>query len=144
MPEGVRQWFARDRPIDVRPVEPMDPFHPVKRPPRQLVWIRASGRLPDPLLLHQCVVAYASDLSLLDTATLPHAIAWNDAGYQMASLDHAMWFHRPFRVDEWLLYAQESPAAHGARGFTTGRLFTRDGRLVVSVAQEGLIRPTPR
>jgi acyl-CoA thioesterase-2 len=144
MPEGVRQWFARDRPIDVRPVEPMDPFHPVKRPPRQLVWIRASGRLPDPLLLHQCVVAYASDLSLLDTATLPHAIAWNDPGYQMASLDHAMWFHRPFRVDEWLLYAQESPAAHGARGFTTGRLFTRDGRLVVSVAQEGLIRPTGR
>ncbi len=142
--EGVRQWFARDRPIDVRPVDPMDPFHPVKRAPRQLAWIRASGRLPDPLLLHQCVVAYASDLTLLDTATLPHAIAWTDPHYVMASLDHAMWFHRPFRADEWLLYAQESPAAHGARGFTTGHLFTRDGRLVVSVAQEGLIRPTAR
>jgi acyl-CoA thioesterase-2 len=123
----------------------MDPFHPVRRPPRQLVWIRAAGRLPDQLLLHQCVVAYASDMTLLDTATLPHAIAWNDPHYVMASLDHAMWFHRPFRADEWLLYAQESPAAHGARGFVTGHLFTRDGKLAVSVAQEGLIRPvTPR
>jgi acyl-CoA thioesterase-2 len=142
MPEPLRQWFTRDRPIDVRPLEPTDPFHPVARPPRQLVWIRASGRLPDSLLLHQCVVAYASDLSLLDTVTLPHAIAWNDPHYVMASLDHAMWFHRPFRADEWLLYAQESPVAHGARGFVTGRLFTRAGTLVVSVAQEGLIRPT--
>ncbi len=141
MPEGIRKWFSRDRPIDVRPVAPMDPFHPEPRPPRQLVWIRASGRLPDPLLIHQCVVAYASDMTLLDTATLPHAIAWNDPAYVMASLDHAMWFHRPFRADQWLLYAQESPAAHGARGFTTGHLFTRDGRLVISVAQEGLIRP---
>jgi acyl-CoA thioesterase-2 len=141
MPEPLRLWFARDRPIDMRPVEPMDPFHPVRRPPRQLIWIRAAGRLPDPLLLHQCVVAYASDMTLLDTATLPHAIPWNDPGYVMASLDHAMWFHRPFRADEWLLYAQESPAAHGARGFTTAHLYTRDGKLVVSVAQEGLIRP---
>jgi acyl-CoA thioesterase II len=116
-------------------------FKPVKRPPRQLVWLRARRRLPDDLLLHQCVVAYASDLSLLDTATMPHAIAWSDPHYVMASLDHAMWFHRSFRADEWLLYAQESPSAHGARGFTLGRLFTRDGRLVVSVAQEGLIRP---
>jgi acyl-CoA thioesterase II len=140
-PPEVQQWLTRDRPIDVRPVAFADPFHPVPREPRQLVWIRANGRLPDPLLLHQCVVAYASDLTLLDTATLPHAISWNDARYVMASLDHAMWFHRPFRADEWLLYAQESPAAHGARAFTTGRLFTRAGRLVVSVAQEGLVRP---
>ncbi|HJQ85413.1 MAG TPA: acyl-CoA thioesterase II [Candidatus Binatia bacterium] len=144
VPESARQWFARDRPIDVRPVEPMNPFHPEPRAPRQLVWIRANGRLPDDPLVHQCVVAYASDMSLLDTATLPHAIAWNDATYVMASLDHAMWFHRPFRADEWLLYAQVSPAAHGARGFTMGHLFTRDGRLVGSVAQEGLVRPTPR
>jgi acyl-CoA thioesterase-2 len=141
MPEPLRQWMTRDRPIDVRAVEFVDPFHPVPRPPSQLVWIRAHGRLPDPLLLHQCIVAYASDLSLLDTATLPHAIAWNDPKYVMASLDHAMWFHRPFRADEWLLYAQESPSAHGARGFTMGHLFTRDGTVVVSVAQEGLIRP---
>jgi acyl-CoA thioesterase-2 len=137
----VRAWITRDRPIETRTVEWSNPFKPVKRPPRQLVWIRASGRLPDSLLLHQCVVAYASDLTLLDTAALPHAIAWNDSGYVMASLDHAMWFHRPFRADEWLLYAQESPSAHGARGFTMGHLFTRGGVLVVSVAQEGLIRP---
>jgi acyl-CoA thioesterase-2 len=141
LPEEVRRWMTRDRPIEVRPVEFVDPFHPVSRPPQQLVWIRANGRLPDSLLLHQCVVAYASDLTLLDTATLPHAIAWNDPRYMMASLDHAMWFHRPFRIDEWLLYAQQSPAAHGARGFTNGRLYTREGALVVSVAQEGLIRP---
>ena len=142
LPREAFEWLTRDRPIEVRPVMAAgNPFKPVKRPPRQLVWLRASRRLPDDLLLHQCVVAYASDLSLLDTATMPHAIAWNDPHYVMASLDHAMWFHRPFRADEWLLYAQESPAAHGARGFTLGRLFTRDGRLVVSVAQEGLIRP---
>jgi acyl-CoA thioesterase-2 len=139
-PELVK-WFERDRPIDTRTVDGGNPLRPIPRPPRQLVWLRADGRLPDPLLLHQCVVAYASDLTLLDTATLPHAIAWNDSSYVMASLDHAMWFHRPFRADEWLLYTQESPSAHGARGFTTGHIFTRDGRLVVSVAQEGLIRP---
>jgi acyl-CoA thioesterase-2 len=141
LPDELRRWVTRDRPMEVRAVEFTDPFHPVPRPPRQLVWIRADGRLPDSLLLHQCVVVYASDLSLLDTAALPHAIAWNDPAYVMASLDHAMWFHRPFRADEWLLYAQESPSAHGARGFTMGHLFTRDGTLVVSVAQEGLIRP---
>ena len=87
---------------------------------------------------------YASDLSLLDAATMPHAISWMDDSYQIASLDHAMWFHRDFRADAWLLYEQESPAAAGARGFATGRLFTRDGRLVVSVVQEGLIRPRAR
>jgi acyl-CoA thioesterase-2 len=105
------------------------------------VWIRADGTLPDePFLLHQCIVAYASDMTLIDTATLPHAIPWFDPNVQMASLDHAMWFHRPCRADEWLLYAQESPTATGARGFTTGRLYKRDGTHVISVAQEGLIR----
>lgn len=141
LPREAVEWLSRDRPIEVRPVVGGNPFRPTKRDPRQLVWFRASGRLPDPLLLHQCVVAYASDLTLLDTATLPHAIAWNDPAYVMASLDHAMWFHRAFRADEWLLYVQESPFAGGARGFTMGHLFTREGRLVVSVAQEGLIRP---
>jgi acyl-CoA thioesterase-2 len=141
LPQEALEWLTRGRPIDVRPVVAANPFKPTKRPPRQLVWIRASRRLPDDPLLQQCVVAYASDLTLLDTATLPHAIALNDPHYVMASLDHAMWFHRPFRADEWLLYAQESPAASGARGFAMGHLFTRDGRLVVSVAQEGLIRP---
>jgi len=144
LPEDVRAWIRRERPIEVRSVGAGSPFDHTKRPPAQLTWIRARGRLPDSLLLHQCIVAYASDLTLLDTATLPHAIAWNDPSYVMASLDHAMWFHRPFRADDWLLYAQESPAAHGARGFATGHLFARDGALVVSVAQEGLIRPVKR
>jgi acyl-CoA thioesterase-2 len=139
-PEDARRWLQRERPIDVRDVDPVNEFAPEKRPPRQLVWIRADGRLPDDLLLHQCIVAYASDMTLLDTTTLPHAISWWDPSTQMASLDHAMWFHRPFRADEWLLYAQESPSASNARGFATGQFFTRDGRLVISVAQEGLIR----
>ncbi|HEV7732458.1 MAG TPA: acyl-CoA thioesterase II [Candidatus Binatia bacterium] len=141
LPKEALEWLTRDRPIEVRPVMGGNPFKPTKRPPRQMVWIRANGTLPDPFLLHQCVVVYASDLTLLDTATLPHAIAWNDPSYVMASLDHAMWFHRPFRADEWLLYVQDSPSASGARGFTMGQLFTRNGILVASVAQEGLIRP---
>ncbi|HZP43017.1 MAG TPA: acyl-CoA thioesterase II, partial [Candidatus Binatia bacterium] len=144
VPEDVRRWMTRDRPIEVRPVEFGDPFRPAPRPPQQLVWIKTNGALPDPLLLHQCVVAYASDMTLLDTATLPHAIAWNDPAYMLASLDHAMWFHRPFRADEWLLYVQESPVAHAARGFVTGRLYTKAGLHVVSVAQEGLLRPLAR
>ncbi len=139
-PPELRRWLARDRPIDSRHVDPVDYLKPEKRPPRQQVWIRADGTLPDSPLLHQCVVAYASDMTLMDAAMLPHAIPWFDSRFQMASLDHAMWFHRPFRADEWLLYVLESPVAAGSRGFTTGSLFTRDGTLVVSVAQEGLIR----
>ena len=121
VPAEVRKWLTRDRAIDVRPVEFGDPFHPVQRSPQQLVWIKTSGAIPDSPLLHQCVVVYASDMTLLDTATLPHAIAWNDRRFMMASLDHAMWFHRPFRADDWLLYAQASPSASGARGFCMGR-----------------------
>jgi acyl-CoA thioesterase-2 len=140
MPEEVKKWIQRPRPIEMRPVEPMSYHRPEKRSPTQHIWMRADGRLPDDPLLHQCVAAYASDMSLLDTATLPHAISWFDFRFQMASLDHAMWFHRPFRADEWLLYAQHSPSMSGARGFTQGLLYTRDGSLVASVAQEGLIR----
>ena len=135
------RWLLRERPIEMRHVTWCDPLDPEKLPPRNLVWIRAGGRLPDAPLLHQAVLAYASDLTLLDTAVLPHAIAWTDQRWQIASLDHAMWFHRAFRVDEWLLYAQTSPVSAGARGFAQGVLFTRDGRLVASVAQEGLLRP---
>jgi len=141
LPEDVRAWIRRERPIEVRSVGAGSPFDHTKRPPAQLTWIRARGRLPDSLLLHQCVVAYASDMTLLDTITLPHGIVWADGSYAMASLDHAMWFHRPFRADEWLLYVQTTPASFGARGFTTGSIYTREGTLVVSVAQEGLIRP---
>jgi len=140
---AISPWLRRERPIDARHVTWVDPLSPEKHPPRHLVWIRAAGPLPDSLLLQHCVLAYASDMSLLDTAALPHAIGWTDPTWQSASLDHAMWFHRPFRADQWLLYAQESPIATAARGFATGRLYTRDGRLVASVVQEGLLRPQP-
>jgi acyl-CoA thioesterase-2 len=142
--EELRRWLQRERPIDSRYVTEVHPVDPGKLPPRLLVWMRADGRLPDELPIHQCVVAYASDMTLLDTAVLPHGISWFDFGYQVASLDHAMWFHRPFRADEWLLYVQESPVATGGRGFACGRIFSRDGQLVVSVVQEGLIRPGGR
>jgi acyl-CoA thioesterase-2 len=115
-------------------------LQPGPRQPEQDVWIRTNGTLPDDPLLHACIVAYASDLTLLDTATLPHAISPAEQEYQVASLDHAMWFHRPFRADEWMLYDQDSPSASGARGFARGRLFARDGRFCVSVAQEGMLR----
>ncbi len=140
----LKNWLERPRPIEVRLASPpRGMFNAEKREPRQQVWLRAKGRLPDDPVLHQCVAAYASDMTLLDTATLPHGIpmAWMNSRYQMASLDHAMWFHRPFRADEWLLYSEESPSSSGARGFAIGHLFTRDGKLAVTVAQEGLIRP---
>jgi acyl-CoA thioesterase-2 len=132
-------WLGRERPIDSRPVEDPKWLAPGPREPMQDVWIRANGHLPDDELLHACVVAYASDLSLLDTATLPHAIEY-DGNFQMASLDHAMWFHRPFRADEWLLYHQTSPSASNARGLALGEVF-QNGRLAITVMQEGLIRP---
>ena len=136
----LKSWLERDRPIDMRFVDPVDFFEPEKSVPRELVWLRADGSLPDDLLLHQCVLTYASDMTLLDTALRPHGVAWSSGTLMSASLDHAMWFHRPFRADEWLLYVQESPAAAGARGFSTARVYTRDGVVVASVAQEGLIR----
>jgi acyl-CoA thioesterase-2 len=132
-------WLGRERPIDSRPVEDPKWLAPGPREPMQDVWIRANGHLPDDELLHACVVAYASDLSLLDTATLPHAIEY-DGNFQMASLDHAMWFHRPLRADEWLLYHQTSPSASNARGLALGEVF-QNGRLAITVMQEGLIRP---
>jgi acyl-CoA thioesterase-2 len=136
----LKRWLERDRPIDIRFVDPVDLFDPEKAAPRERVWMRADGSLPDDPLLHQCVLAYASDMTLVDTALRPHGIAWMDGTLMVASLDHAMWFHRAVRADEWLLYAQESPAAAGARGFTTGQVYARGGGIVASVAQEGLIR----
>jgi acyl-CoA thioesterase-2 len=134
------EWLGRERPIESRSVDDPKWITPGAREPTQNVWIRANGRLPDDPLLHACVVAYASDLSLLDTATLPHAIEY-DGNFQMASLDHAMWFHRPFRADEWLLYHQTSPSASNARGLALGHVFRSDGTLAITVMQEGLIRP---
>jgi len=140
LPEQARAWFLRPRPIEMRHVEPTNFLKPEKRPPNQMVWFRATGRLPDDYALHQCVLAYASDTTLLDTALRPHRISWFDNSVQMASLDHAMWFHRPFRADEWLLYVQDSPSASGARGFNRGEIYKRDGTLIASVVQEGLMR----
>jgi acyl-CoA thioesterase-2 len=139
--EQVQGWLSREQAIETRYVTPFSPFRPEKGPPRQLIWIRTNGRLPDSPLLHSCILAYASDMSLVDTALLPHGIGWGDSNLMVASLDHAMWFHRPFRADSWLLYVQESPSAAGARALANGQLFTTDGTLVSSVAQEGLVRP---
>jgi acyl-CoA thioesterase II len=140
IPAPLREVYTQDRPIDFRPVDPVDPFAPDVRPPARQVWFRAEGGMPDEPVLHQAVLAYASDYGLLGTALLPHGLSYLMRGVQAASLDHAVWFHRPFRVDEWLLYATDSPAAAGARGFTRGSIFTRDGALVASTVQEGLLR----
>ncbi len=140
IPEAMRAVLTQDRPIDFRPVNPADPFVAETREPVRYVWFRAMSRLPDDRIIHQAVLAYASDYGLLPTALHPHGVAYRDRRLQIASRDDSLWLHRPFRADDWLLYAMESPAAAGARGFTRGAVYTRAGELVASVAQEGLIR----
>jgi acyl-CoA thioesterase-2 len=140
MPDPVRRYYERERPIEMRPVEFARYVSREHRDPRFHVWMRATARLPDDAAVHQCVLAYASDMMLLDSALIPHGRTVFEQSIQGASLDHALWFHRPFRADEWLLYAQDTPSAEGARGFARGLIFARDGTLVASVAQEGLIR----
>lgn len=142
LPEEIAEHFARPRPIEIRPVEPQDYLQPKSLPAVQNVWFRATSPVDAPASIQQCVLSYASDMTLLDTSTRPHAVNWITGKVQMASLDHAIWFHQDFRMDDWLLYHQDSPSASGARGFNRGSIFTRDGRLVASVAQEGLIRPS--
>ncbi|MEW5928642.1 MAG: acyl-CoA thioesterase II [Gemmatimonadota bacterium] len=140
IPEPLRAVYTQDRPIDFRPVSPVDPFQPERRAPAKHVWFRADGQVPDDALSHQATLAYASDYGLLGTALLPHGLSFQMRRLQAATLDHALWLHRPFRADEWLLYSTDAPSASGARGFTRGSIFTRDGRLVASTAQEGLLR----
>jgi acyl-CoA thioesterase-2 len=140
VPGSIRSYWERERPIELRPVDVSRYFSREPRKPEQYVWMRATGPLPDNFPLHQCVLAYASDFSLLDTALIAHGKLMFDPDIQLASLDHALWFHRPFRADEWLLYAQDSPNTHGARGFCRGSIFTREGVLIASTAQEGLTR----
>jgi len=140
LPASMRAYWERERPIELRPVDVSRYFSREPRKPEQYVWMRATGTLPDNFPLHQCVLAYASDFSLLDTALIAHGKLMFDPDIQLASLDHALWFHRPFRADTWLLYAQDSPSTHGARGFCRGSIFTRDGVLIASTAQEGLTR----
>ena len=153
-PESLPDWRERmapfrdriphydeARPIDTRVVDWSVAERQESRPPHQRVWLRASGRLPDDPVLHTCVLTYASDMTLLDTTLIPHGVKGvMDGRIMMASLDHAMWFHRPFRADEWLLYVQDTPSAHAGTGMARGLIYTADGRLVVSVVQEGLIR----
>ena len=141
MPEAVRRYYTSERPIELRPVEYGRYLGKKIEDGRFHVWIRATGRLPDEPAIHQCVLAYASDMTLLDSALTPHGRSVFEKTIMAASLDHALWLHRPFRADDWLLYAQDSPSAHGGRGFARGLIFARDGTLVASVAQEGLVRP---
>jgi acyl-CoA thioesterase II len=139
-PEAMRRVLEQKRPFEFRPVEPPDFSRAQKLPPIAHVWFKAVAPLPDDEALHRCLLAYASDFGLLGTALRPHALSMMSTKLVIASIDHAMWFHRKVRVDDWLLYAMDSPSASGARGFTRGSLFSRDGRLVASASQEGLIR----
>ena len=143
LPEKLQRWLGLEAPIEFRHVWPQDKLHPSKRPPYQHIWFRVAAPVGDSDVLHRALLAYASDFNLIGTATLPHGISYYTHNVQMASLDHALWFHRPFRVDEWLLYSFDSPTAQGARGLARGQIFSRDGRLVASTAQEGLIRLRP-
>ncbi|UUX97572.1 acyl-CoA thioesterase II [Aquabacterium sp. J223] len=141
-PAALRRFFEPTA-LEIRPVQTFHPLQPTPMPPRFESWMRCREPLPDEPLLHQALLAYASDWGLLRTAMLPHGLSFMDKGLRVASLDHAMWFHGDFRLDDWLLYATESPRAGGARGFCRGQAFTRDGRLVASMAQEGLVRRVP-
>jgi acyl-CoA thioesterase-2 len=140
LPDNMRRYWDRERPIDMRVVDVSRYLSREKRTPVQHIWIRAAGVLPDDPALHQAVLAYASDFTLLDTALIAHGKQLFDVDVQLASLDHALWYHRPFRADEWMLYVQDSPSASGARGFCRGTIHSRNGHLIASVAQEGLMR----
>ncbi len=140
VPVKLRRFMTHKRPFEFRPVEPLSLDARKKLAPRKHVWIRAVDRLPDDFTLHQNLLAYVSDFELLTTSTLPHGLAMDRESVIMASLDHALWFHCEFRMDEWLLYSMDSPNASGARGFARGQLFTEGGKLVASTSQEGLVR----
>ena len=140
MPKNIRDYWERERPIELRPVDLTRYVARIPQEPRQYIWIRAAGALPDDPTVHEAVLAYASDMTLLDTTLVAHGKSVFDPDVQAASIDHALWFHAPFKADEWLLYAQESPFTGGARGFARGQIW-QNGRLIASVAQEGLVRP---
>ncbi|QDW66202.1 acyl-CoA thioesterase II [Luteimonas granuli] len=140
LPTKIQRWLDRSGPFEFRHVYPRDELDPPKRPPYQQVWFRLAERVGDSPELHRALLAYASDFHLLGTATFPHGISYYQPNVQMASLDHALWFHRPFRADEWLLYSLDSPSAQGSRGLARGSIYDRTGRLVASSAQEGMIR----
>ena len=138
--EQMGDWYERPRPIDLRYIDSDPISRKGTKSSGQKLWMRADGKLPDNPVLHACIVTYASDMSLLDTALLPHGRTWTDQGIQMASLDHVMWFHRPFRADDWLLFDQVALSTSNARGIASGSIFSKSGELVVTVVQEGLTR----
>ena len=140
IPMKLRRFMTKKRPFEFRPVDPLNFDARKKLPAHKSVWIRAVDRLPDDRALHQNLLAYVSDFELLATSTLPHGLSFTRGNLIMASLDHALWFHRDFRMDDWLLYSMDSPNASGARGFARGQLFTAQGQLVASTSQEGLVR----
>jgi acyl-CoA thioesterase-2 len=142
LPEKMRRFFGRARPFEVRLVNPVDLLHPSAESPMQAVWLRATDPLPDDDELHRCLLAYVSDYYLLNTSMRPHALRFLSKNLTIASIDHAMWFHRPMRVDQWFVHVLDSPSASGCRGFSRGSIFTREGELVASTAQEGLLRMT--
>lgn len=144
LPDKAKMRALAERPIEIRPVDPVHPFTPEKRGPDHAIWVRAAGRLPDEPALHRYLLAYCSDFSFMTTAMRPHGVTWIDPEMQVASLDHVMWFHQPFRMDEWLLHVIHSPSASGSRGLVRGSFFSRDGRLVASTGQEGLMRRRAR
>ena len=140
IPTALRERFTCDKPIEMRPVGVVNPFNPTPMAPTRHVWFRAKGTLPEDPQVHRYLLAYASDFNFLSTALQPHGRSLLQSEVVMATIDHSMWFHRPFRFDDWLLYAVDSPTASGSRGLVRGRFFSRDGRLVASTAQEGLMR----
>ncbi|MDD3763308.1 MAG: acyl-CoA thioesterase II [Nevskiales bacterium] len=140
IPDRVYYALTRELAIEFKPVTPWNLLDPTREPPTQNIWFRAAGELPDDPVLHRCVLAYASDFNLLSTALRPHGKSWYTRGMVIASIDHALWFHRDVRVDDWLLYSMDSPTSQGARGLSRGLIYDRNGRLVASVAQESLMR----
>lgn len=143
LPAKLQRWLTRRGPFEFRHVSPRDELKPSKRPPCQQVWFRLAGRIGDDAAQHRALLAYASDFHLIGTTTFPHGISYLQPNVQMASLDHAMWFHRPFRIDDWLLYACDSPSAQSARGLARGMIYDGKGVLIASTAQEGMIRVLP-
>ncbi|AVJ16539.1 acyl-CoA thioesterase II [Serratia rhizosphaerae] len=140
LPEKVRDKFTSQKPLEVRPVKFHNPLQGKVDEPYRYVWLRANGAMPDDARIHQYLLGYASDLNFLPTALQPHGVGFLEPGMQVATIDHSMWFHRPFRMDDWLLYAVESTSASSARGFVRGQFYTRDGVLVASTVQEGVMR----
>ncbi len=140
MPEDSRDRFLSERPIEIRPINPRLPFNPEPALPVSRYWVRTQTSLPIDFDYHECLLAYASDMTLAETALWPHAMTWYEDRTISASLDHSMWFHRPFRSDEWLLFDQSSPSSFGGRGLNFGNIFSVDGRLIAAMTQEGMVR----